>query len=182
VRNDTSIWWFCIVGTQVWVLDHYAASGVGVEHYRDEIEKRAQEYGWIHGIDYVPHDAKVKEWGSSRTRVETMQYLGLHPQLAPFLSVQDGIQAARLTLSVCVFHPRCESGILALEQYRREWDDDKKVFRASALHDWTSNPADAFRYLSVSWRPLPPRVVKQPTLDGWRIPPPPEEQRWGMRL
>ena len=82
------------------------------------------------GTDFVPHDAKVKEWGSGKTRVETMQTLGLKPMLVPMATFQDGINAARRTLPLCVFHPRTEeTGIAALEQYQREWDDEKKAFR-----------------------------------------------------
>ena len=40
VGNDTSIWWFQMRGAQLVILDHYAASGVGVEHYAGVIEKR----------------------------------------------------------------------------------------------------------------------------------------------
>ena len=137
VKDDTSIWWFQIVGAQLFILDHYAASGVGVEHYATVIEERERKYGWMHGTDYVPHDAKIKEWGTGKTRVETMSALGLKPQLVPFATFQDGINAARRTLPLCVFHPRTEeTGISALEQYRREWDDEKKDLRHAAVHEW----------------------------------------------
>jgi hypothetical protein len=182
VKDDTSIWWYQVVGAQLFILDHYASSGVGVEHYVDQIEKREQEHGWVRGTEYVPHDAKILEWGSGKTRVETLQKLGFHPQLVPLTSVQDGINAVRRTLPLCVFHPRTdESGISALEQYRREWDDEKKAFRASHVHDWTSHPADAFRYLSLSWRDIQRRVVRVPEQKGIVIPPPRDVGR-GMRL
>ena len=136
VKDDTSIWWFQVVGGQVFILDHYAASGAGVDHFAEVIEKREGEHGWRNGNDYVPHDAKIKEWGTGRTRVETMKMIGLNPILVPWATFQDGIEAARRTLPLCVFHPRTEeTGIAALEQYRREWDDEKKAFRASDVHD-----------------------------------------------
>jgi hypothetical protein len=184
VGDDTSIWMYQAQGAQLVILDHYANNGAGVEHYRDELMKRYSERGWIHGDDYVPHDAKIKEWGSGRTRVETMSSLGLHPRLVPLASVDDGINAVRRTLPLCVFHPRTEeNGIDALEQYRREWDDDKKCFKPTALHDWTSHPADAFRYLAMSYRAAPRLVPKEPKLLGWhdlRIPPPREPRRGGL--
>lgn len=156
VRDDTSIWWFQVVGMQIFILDCYSSSGVGVDHFASVIEQRRNEYGWQDGVDFVPHDARVKEWGTGRTRVETMQGLGLHPQVVPMASKLDGINAARKTLARCVFHTRCEEvGISALEQYRREWDDDKKAFKASEVHDWTSHLADAFRYLAMAWREIP---------------------------
>ena len=159
VRDDTSIWWFQVVGGQVFILDCYSTNGVGIDHYAEVCEQRAAENGWISGTDFVPHDAKVKEWGTGRTRVETMQGFGLKPQLVPMAGLLDGINAVRRTLPLCVFHPRAEAGLAALEQYRREWDDDKKTFKANPLHDFTSHLADAFRYLAMAWRTIPPALI-----------------------
>src|SRR3546814_15980000 len=79
-----------------------------------------------------------------------MQSLGLHPEVVPQSSKLDGINAVRRTLPLCVFHSRCEDqGIAALETYRREWDDDKKAFKQSEVHDWSSHLSDAFRYLAM---------------------------------
>lgn len=160
VRDDTSIWWFQVVGTQVFILDCYTASGAGVSHYAEVCHAKP----WRRGVDFVPHDAKVKEWGTGRTRVEMMREYGLNPSLVPMATKMDGIQAARTTLARCVFHPRTEeTGISALEQYRREWDDEKKTFRATEIHDWTSHLADAFRYLALAWRNIPePRQDDRP--------------------
>lgn len=179
VRDDTTIWWFQMVGAQLFILDSYSASGVGVDHYAEIVEQRRSEHGWIDGKDYVPHDARVKEWGTGRTRVETMQGHGLNPHVVPQAGLLDGINAARRTIPRCVFHDRCEDGINALEQYRREWDDDKKAFRANPLHDWSSHYADAFRYLALAWQeeykpPAPPKPKpvatdeKAFTFDGIR--------------
>ena len=180
VRDDTSIWWFQVVGSRVMVLDCYSASGVGVDHFAEICHSKP----WMRGNDYVPHDAKVKEWGTGRTRVETMQSLRLNPVLVPLAGKLDGIQAARTTLPRCVFHTRCEQvGISALEQYRREWDDDKKAFRATEVHDWTSHLADAFRYLSMAWRTIAPEIEK-PKIEyppGY-IPPPPVEMPRDNRI
>ncbi len=182
VKDDTSIWWFQVVGAQVFILDCYTASGAGVDHYAEVCAKRAQEHGWVRGVDFVPHDAKVKEWGTGRTRVETMKGLGLNPWVVPMATKMDGIQAARTTLARCVFHPRCEAiGIAALEQYRREWDDEKKTFKASEVHDWSSHPADAFRYLAMAWKSIPETPVERrpPVAPVGKIyaPPPPEQAR-----
>lgn len=171
VRDDTSIWWFQVVGGRPLVFDCYTASGAGVDHYAEVVHAKPYQPG----IDFVPHDAKVKEWGTGRTRVETMESLGLKPQLVPMATFLDGINAARLTLKKTVFHPRCEEkGIAALEQYRREWDDEKKTFKATDVHDWTAHLSAAFRYLSLAWRNVvevieePKRVPK----PGQFIPPP----------
>lgn len=175
VRDSTAIWAFQVWGTRPVILGHYAAHGEGVDHYADVCEQR----GWVGGYDIVPHDARVKEWGSGRTRLEAMQALGRNPMVATQMSKLDGINAARKTLQVAVFSDACEDGIAALEQYRREWDDDKKTFRASEVHDWTSHPADAFRYLSIGWREVRHEVParKPAPLPGQVWIGPPEETR-----
>ena len=113
-----------------------------------------------------------------------MSSLGLKPVPVPLASILDGINAARRTLPLCVFHPRTlDTGFAALEQYRREWDDEKKAFRESFVHDWTSHPADAFRYMSMAYRALPPRKAAEPKTTGWVLPPPREQnKRGGLRL
>jgi phage terminase large subunit len=186
VGHSTSIWMFCAVGSQLYILDHLVASGVGLDWYADTIERLYAERGWTHGTDFVPHDAKVREFGSGRTRVETMQRLGLNPMLAPDATLEDGRNAVRRTLPLCVFHPRCDEGDLpglgGLEKYRREWDDEKKTFKKSAVEDWTTDISDSFRYLSLSWRLAPLLEVKPPPMTGWRIPPPDETIRKGIQL
>jgi phage terminase large subunit len=184
MRDDTSIWFWQNSGAQLLIHDCLSTSGASLEWWADKIAELYRKRGWQHGKDFVPHDAKVREFGTGKTRVETMQALGLAPILAPDAGLQDGINAVRRTLPLCVFHPRCEDvGISALEQYRREWDDEKKAYRQQPLHDWTSDRADAFRYLSLSWRKAPPRVAPDPPLrqDSWYIPPPADEVQ-GIRL
>jgi hypothetical protein len=188
VRDDTSIWWFQVVGNRVYILDCYTASGAGVDHFVEKIQERRDQHGWVDGIDFVPHDAKVREWGApgGRTRVETMQRHGLNPQLCPDATKLDGIQAARTTLARCIFHPRTEDiGVSALEQYRREWDDERKTFKATEVHDWTSHLADAFRYLSLSWRSIPAIILPDKQLDppqGYIRLPMPEESTGNTRI
>jgi phage terminase large subunit len=182
IGDDTSVWKFSVVGTQIFIYSHNATSGVGVEWWRDKLAKEDAEHGWVAGSDWIPHDARHREFGTGRTVVETMRSLGLKPMPVPMVPVEDGINAARRTLPLCVFHPRTdETGLSALEQYRREWDDDKKAFRASAVHDWTSHPADAFRYLALSWRAATARVIQLPKPTGITIPPP-RDVRQGMRF
>ena len=36
--------------------------------------------------------------------------------------------------------------------FRSGWDEERKLFGERPLHDWTSHPADAFRYLAVGLR------------------------------
>ena len=155
VSDDTSIWWFQVVAGQVRLLDCYSDNGAGIDHYAEVCAEREKKHGWQSGVDFVPHDAQQRQFvlKKARTILQQMQAYGFRPELVPNVSKANGIAAARRTLSRSVFHTRCEEiGVAALEQYRREWDDDKKTFRKTEVHDWTSHLADAFRYLSLVWR------------------------------
>lgn len=90
------------------------------------------------------------------------EFLGLaNINVVPDLGVQDGIQAVRMTLPKCWFdEDKCRDGIEALRQYEREYDEDKKAFRASPKHNWCSHSSDAMRMLAIAWRNEPgPKVV-----------------------
>ena len=99
----------------------------------------------------------MKELGTGKSRVETLASLGVRPRVLPAMKVEDGINAARNLLPLCWFDAaRCARGLEALRQYRREWDERLRAFKARPLHDWTSHAADAFRYLAQGLRPEDP--------------------------
>ena len=153
VKDATAIWLYQPLAGGINVVDYYEASGVGVDHYADVLRSKAQEGGYQLAPCLVPHDARVKEWGSGRTRIEQMMALGLKPWIVPDHRVMDGINAARLTIPAARFdRTRCKDGIEALKQYRAEYDEERKVLKPTPLHDWTSHAADAFRYLSMGWK------------------------------
>lgn len=157
---------FQITGNEVRVLA--TVQGAHDEVIEDCIVKlhlwrssRAPDCQW--GFDYVPHDARVRELGTGKTRIETFLKLKRKPVLVPEHKVDDGIAQARLTLPQCWFNePDCVDGLEALRQYRAEWDEDKRVFKNTPLHDWTSHYADAFRYLAMTWRAAKAEKPKTP--------------------
>lgn len=156
VGDSTAIWWWQAHGKEIRVLDFYENHGVGLEHYAAVVASKA----WPKGHDWVPHDAKVKELGTGRTRVETMAKLGLRPRLVPSHRLEDGINAARITIPRMWFNvPETRDGVEGLKQYRADYDEKARVFTNKPKHDWTSHRADAFRYLCMAWRELAPQPV-----------------------
>lgn len=150
VGDSTAIWFAQYVGAEVRLIDYYESSGVGLDHY----VKVLNEKGYIYGDHILPHDVRVRELGSGKSRMETLDSLGVRPiTIAPQLMVDDGIQAVRSMLHNCWFDAeKCERGIDALRQYHREYDDNGKVWRSRPSHDWASHGSDAFRYLAVGHR------------------------------
>ena len=65
----------------------------------------------------------------------------------------ERIQATRMLLPRVWFDAeKCKGGLEALKQYRKEFDDKRKTFRETPLHDWTSHSADAFGHYAVGFR------------------------------
>jgi phage terminase large subunit len=148
-RDSTAIWFFQTLGSEIRVIDFYENHGQGLPHYAGVLAAKPYRYS----DDWVPHDAKVHELGTGKTRVETLIALGRNPKLVADHEVIDGINAARMTLPVCWFDKyRCADGIEALRQYRTEFDEKVRAFKKTPRHDWTSHTADAFRYLAIRYR------------------------------
>lgn len=147
VNDTTAIWFYQEVRQEIHIIDYYETSGEGLSHY----VKVLQDKGYVYGEHYAPHDIEVRELSSGKSRKETAQSLGIRFQVAPKLSIEDGIDAARNILSQCWFDKtKCERGLNALKSYHKEWDEENKTYRNHPEHDWSSNGSDAFRYLAVT--------------------------------
>lgn len=179
VDDPMALWFFQIGHGFLNVVDYYESTGFGFDHYMDWIAERKYK-----GIDWVPHDAKMREAGApgARTRIETLKMLGAkigrRPALVPDAKLMDGINAGRKTLPLAKFDvSRCAKGLECLREYKAEWDHDSRVFKKTPNHDWASHAADAWRYLSLCWHePVPAEEFKpmrganEMTMDeAWRL-------------
>lgn len=165
-NDDTAVWFYQVTRNEIHVIDYYATNGYGVEHYVEMLNSKGYTYAKRGNKPFLwlPHDARAKTFASGgKSTQEQFMALGYSSLITPELSLQDGIQALRMTLPRMWFdRDKCKDGIEALKLYRREWDSDKKVFRDKPLHDWTSHAADAARYMAIAWKELAPEPVKTP--------------------
>lgn len=157
--HNNPIWCFQVIGKQLRVVDFYIPDSDNVEDWCAWLDEKG-----YNGNDYVPHDIMVTEWGSDKTRIETLRKLKRKPRRIPKVSVGDGLQAGRMAINAMVIDAeRCEHGIEGLKSYRREWDDELKTFRQTPVKDWAEHIGSAWRYLGLSWRdeivakPQPPK-------------------------
>ena len=147
VRDSTSIIFFQTIGQTVRIIDCYEKAKEGLEHYVNIIKNKPYTYG----KHIAPHDIAVKEWGSGMTRIEKAKHLGLKFVTAPNISIMDGIESVRSCLPKCwIDEVNCKELIKALENYRQEYDQKKKVYMSTPLHNQFSHMADAARYLAIS--------------------------------
>jgi phage terminase large subunit len=149
IGDSTAIWFAQFIGAEVHIIDYYETSGVGLEHYAMVL----QEKGYVYDQHIFPHDVRVRELGTGKSRIETLEDLGIRDiDIAPDLLVDDGIQQVRTLLDKCwIDEEKCEKGIDCLLNYSRDWDDNMKVWRKRPQHNWASHGADAMRYLAVGY-------------------------------
>ena len=153
-RDDTAIWFWQQARGELRVIDFYAVSGADIRDIAGVVLGK----GYRYERHFLPHDARAKSLQTGKSIVEQLAaHLDVGKlAVVPDIGIQSGIQAVRLMLPKVWFDAdRCRDGIEALRQYQREWDEDKKAFRQSPRHDWTSHPADAFRMMAVAWRQEP---------------------------
>jgi hypothetical protein len=162
-KSDSTVIWFCQqVNGWNHIIDHYEMSGQDVSHY----VKVCKEKPYVYRDHIWPHDGGRGDWSSAKTRAQIASELGLTPRiLNQEQDVTDGINAVRRMLPTCRFDKRkCHDGIEALRHYHAEYDEARKAFRVTPYHDWSSDHADAFRYLA---RGLPSVSYEQPKRDRY---------------
>ena len=154
IADSSAIWFIQCVGPQRRIVDYHEASGVGLDEYARVLREKADQHRWVYGKHYFPHDVEVRELGNKGlSRSDTLAGLGIKPTVVPQHSVMDGINAVRRLLDhAWIDEGRCERGLNALRNYRREWDERLKMFRDSPLHDWASHGADALRTFGAGYR------------------------------
>jgi hypothetical protein len=156
VGDSTAIWFVRQVGIEYHVIDYYENSGEGLRHYM----KALKDKGYTYSEHWGPHDIDNREFGSdAKTRRELAQEgyeidgqkYCMTFQVVPKIGINDGIEAAREILPLCVFdESKCEQGINCIENYRKELDDKRGCWKDKPLHDWTSHGSDGFRYFAVA--------------------------------
>ncbi|BEM41784.1 phage terminase large subunit [Serratia marcescens] len=156
ISDSTAIWFVRLVGEEFHVVDFYENSGEGLRHYLKVLKDRGYEYGDHWG----PHDIDNREFGSdAKTRRELAREgydidgkkYSIAFKVVPKIGVDEGIEQVREILPHCAFDEvRCADGLVALENYRKEWDAKRGCWKDRPLHDFASHGADAFRYFAVT--------------------------------
>ena len=162
--DDTAIWFAQKRGPEVRWIDYYENRGFGLDHYVRVLQSKP----YIYGTHILPHDANSGDITSGKTSVQVMNQLGVRNLRALERgNVTDGINALRSMIAVSYFDKlKCEKGIEALRMYRREYDDKRACWKDQPLHDWTSHPSDAARYMAVG---LPGNPPKLKVVDGYAV-------------
>ncbi len=158
VADEMSLWFVQPHHNEYRIIDHFSCSGESLQHMakvlRGQVEGHERMGEYMYRNHWAPHDIKVRELGTGKSRLDVARSYGIKFRVVPKHEVVDGIENVRSILGRCYFSKdtmgKEQKGLEALRQYRKEWDDKNKCFKSHPLHDWTSNPADAFRYFAMA--------------------------------
>jgi phage terminase large subunit len=173
--SDQTVNWFYQQppGGRVRIINVLPGSGVGVDWYA----KRINALPYTIADTIWPHDGaqnNIRDVNNTGL-VKLAGSFGWSPiRCLPNESIESGIAAARIMFPLVEFNEnplpflksdgametmsearqRMARALDALRQYRREYDEKRQCFKDSPLHDWTSDFADAFRYLAKGRKPF----------------------------
>lgn len=167
-KSDATVIWFCqVVGFQPRIIDYYANSQKDLAHYAKIIRSKPYEYG----EHYLPHDAGHERLGMGGSISSQLYDMGIENTIIKVNSVASRIEQGRDLIKTAWFDKdKCQDGLFALTNYQYEWDENKGRFKDKPLHDWASDPADAFGYLAQALARDEPQSTPDPNAYSYNVP------------
>jgi phage terminase large subunit len=155
IADQTAIIFAQVHGPEVRIIDFYQHRGESLAHYAKVLSEKPYRYR----DHFLPHDVenRLDDYGSGTTRREILLSLGVRPcRTVPRRPLEDAIPAVKHFFARCYFDRDKSRPLLkALAHYHADWKAERQVHGLRPVHDWSSDAADAFRYLALGLG-LPP--------------------------
>jgi phage terminase large subunit len=164
--TDSCSWWaWQETRDGIRVVDFMEDDNQPIQFYIDWIKSRPYLVN-PKGI-FLPHDARAKSLQTGKSIIEQFLQNGIRPNIVAEMSLQDGIEAARLILNQCWFDESpTYDGVEHLRAYMREFDEKMQTYRNRPKHDQHSHASDAFRYLALAARPVSSKSQRVNTITS----------------
>lgn len=148
-NDSTAIVFWQDLGLERRAIDYYENNGEGWGHYSRILNER----GYNYERHFLPHDADQRRMGQIVTTArQEAEAAGLRnvEVLGRIATERDGIDASRAFMpNVWIDEERCSRLIRCLDNYRKEWDDKRGVFKDHPLHDEHSHGYKAFEGAAI---------------------------------
>lgn len=154
MKDPTSIGLYQVHPNGDVVCIHY------LENYRKPVEFYAKELGNLqrilgfqsYGFHFAPHDIRVQEWGTGKTRIEQAKKFGINFKIVGNVGIHDGIEAVRTIFPKLKFNEiECMQLIRAMAEYHSSYDEKRKVYSHKPEHDWSSHACDQLRMFALGY-------------------------------
>ena len=147
MNDSTSIVFWQIAGAEIRAIDFMEFQNTGLPDIAVEVQRKPYRYCQHIG----PHDIRVREFGSGKSRLETARSLGIDFDVAPQAPVRDGIEAFRgLIPRIWFDKTKCRDLVEHLTMYRADYNEKNSVFNLQPIHDSHSHAADSCRYFGLT--------------------------------
>lgn len=158
-NDSTAIIWYQVIdnGNQVRVIDYYTNNFLGMDHYVKIIREKPYVYDNDNSF-WAPHDIHVHEFGNAGiSRLQMASGLGVNFNVIPIkgfdkkTGLQEGINVVwQQFTKIWIDNRKCKSLVSALENYRREWNEEHQVYADNPVKNWACHGSDAFRYMCLT--------------------------------
>lgn len=150
LNDSTAITFWQDVGMERRAIDYYENNGESWGHYAGILLGK----GYSYSRHYMPHDAGHRVMGADNTksREQLANDAGIMGTevLKRIQAESDGIDASRAFFpQVWIDEERCQGLISCLDNYRKEWDDTRGVYKDRARHDEYSHGYKSFEGAAI---------------------------------
>lgn len=148
----TAIWFFQLIGRKRLYIDYYENTNKFADHYARILDERKRDLGYNYGRFVMPRDSNKREQVSGMTFSKAFKDLEYDVVVLPRVqNLEIAINNANNGLKSSWFdESRCEDGLEGLFHYRREYNDELRVYLDKPLHDWASHPASSAIYADMA--------------------------------
>ncbi len=148
----TALWFFQLIDQKRHYIDYYENTGKFADHYARILDEKKRDKDYLYGRFIMPQDSNKREQVSGMTFSKAFKDLGYEVVVLPKVQNLDiAINNANNGFSSAWFDEnKCEDGLEALFHYRREYNEDLKIYLPSPLHDWASHPASSIMYSDIA--------------------------------
>jgi len=143
IDDSTAIWFLQPMGQAYHWIDYEEGVGFGMGHYAKILKNKP----YVYGNHYMPHDARNRVQSEGILAVSTKKIaenVGIKPIIvvnrprSMDVIIKQHIPACRNAIATSWFDEiRCKQGLEALENYRADYDEKRKVLSEHPKHDWS---------------------------------------------
>ena len=147
----TAIWLFQLIGQKRLFIDYYENTNKFADHYARVLDEKKKKFGYNYGRFVMPKDANKREQVSGMTFAKSFKDLEYDVIVLDKVQNLDvAINNVNSHFGLCWFdEDKCELGLEALFHYRREYNEELKIYLPKPLHDWASHPASSIIYADI---------------------------------
>lgn len=147
--DSCAIIFYQLCGNEVHIIDYYENHGEGLPHYVGVLKEKS----YIYDKHFAPHDIESHSFSSGLSAKEVGASLGIEFITLPTLKIRlgEGIEALRgIFPRIWIDDVKCKGLVKCLENYRKEFDQRREVYKNKPLHDKYSHGGDAARYMAIA--------------------------------